>query len=254
MEAELPETIYVNGKEHHLVTKNSVVEGPVVYAKAKFKELTITDVPKMGVYEVQVVTFPQPDKTMIYFAVRDNELNLFSQPVESNGLILYKSAEMVIFPLGFYERYGNVFLRLQELPLLSGLTSAKESFACAEPIGKEQKYYVLENDYEQLVFSNIGGALVEINLPFESDTDKKSVVKEIGFDRDILKDSPENARFPAHPYFAYNQKEAQKGKEGGYYPLLRRGLLGKNECPFRLNTMQRTSFLNILRWRNLPIL
>src|SRR5437899_293700 len=32
-----------------------------------------------------------------------------------------------------------------------------------------QEYYVLENAYQQLVFSNVGGSLVEINLPFQSE-------------------------------------------------------------------------------------
>ncbi|MFA5250078.1 MAG: hypothetical protein WC371_01550, partial [Parachlamydiales bacterium] len=32
----------------------------------------------------------------------------------------------------------------------------------------EEKFYVLENRFAQLVFSNLGGSLAEINLPFRS--------------------------------------------------------------------------------------
>ncbi len=54
----------------------------------------------------------------------------------------------------------------------------------------EEKFYVLENSYQQLVFSNYGGALAEINLPFHSKANIESVVREIEFDRDMLKEYP----------------------------------------------------------------
>src|SRR5690349_5917846 len=62
-----------------------------------------------------------------------------------------------------------------------------------------ETYYVLENDYQQLVFSNLGGSLVEINLPLKG-KGSNSYVKEIDFDREIVASSPENARFPLQPY------------------------------------------------------
>ncbi|MCB1180813.1 MAG: membrane protein insertase YidC [Chlamydiia bacterium] len=94
---------------------------------------------------------------------------------------------------------------------------------------EKQKFYVLENDYQQLVFSNVGGSLVEINLPFKSESNTKSVVKEIGFDKKISEESPANARFPLHSYYTSDTDQPHvKGKLGGYYPLLRRGIEGGN--------------------------
>ncbi len=95
---------------------------------------------------------------------------------------------------------------------------------------EEEKFYVLENDYQQLVFSNFGGALAEINLPFQSKENKNSVVLEIEYDRDMLKEHPSNTHFPSHPYFtaAANKQDPDyhsQGKLGGYYPLLRRDLI-----------------------------
>lgn len=96
---------------------------------------------------------------------------------------------------------------------------------------KPEKFYVIENAYQQLVFSNYGGALAEINLPFQSDTDQKSFVKEIQFDREMVENHPYNAYFPAHPYFTPSDTqgaepiENAKGQLGGYYPLIRRDLL-----------------------------
>lgn len=94
-----------------------------------------------------------------------------------------------------------------------------------------ETFYVLENDYQQLVFSNIGGALAEINLPFNSTKDEDSPVKEIGFDRDMVKDHPENARFPSRAYYTPGTDPAkdfvknEEGHLGGYYPLIRRDLI-----------------------------
>lgn len=92
-----------------------------------------------------------------------------------------------------------------------------------------EKYYVLETPYQQLVFSNFGGALAEINLPYKTKENDKSVVREIEFDRDIVQDHPYNARFPAHPYYTPGVDGTpqlhEEGKLGGYYPLLRRDLI-----------------------------
>lgn len=87
-----------------------------------------------------------------------------------------------------------------------------------------ESFYVLENEYQQLVFTNRGGALAEINLPLKN-TNPNSYVKEIDFDREILKESPQNARFPLHSYSTFDQ-EHDEGKLGGFYPLLRRGING----------------------------
>jgi YidC/Oxa1 family membrane protein insertase len=95
----------------------------------------------------------------------------------------------------------------------------------------EEKFYVLETPYQQLVFSNYGGALAEINLPFHTKENELSVVREIEFDREMVHSHPENAHFPSHPYYtpATSSKGDfvlhEQGTLGGYYPLLRRDLI-----------------------------
>lgn len=95
----------------------------------------------------------------------------------------------------------------------------------------EESFYVLETPYQQLVFSTRGGALAEINLPFSTKENQLSVVREIEFDREMVKDYPYNAYFPAHPYYTPTQDGEpllhEQGKLGGYYPLLRRDLIEK---------------------------
>ncbi len=92
-----------------------------------------------------------------------------------------------------------------------------------------ETFYVLENEYQQLVFSSVGGSLAEINLPLRGKNDK-SYVKEIDFDRTIEKDSPQNARFPLNSYSTPGG-EVKESAVGGYYPLLRRGLNGNQISP-----------------------
>jgi len=92
-----------------------------------------------------------------------------------------------------------------------------------------ETFYVIENNYQQLVFSNVGGSLVEINLPFRSKENKQSVVLETEFDREMVADHPSNAYFPSHAYQTPGKEDGkfdkhEKGKLGGYYPLIRRDL------------------------------
>lgn len=106
-----------------------------------------------------------------------------------------------------------------------------------EPITKiaynassSEGYYVLENDTLQVVFSTAGGAISEINLPFQTKENQSSVVKPILFDRQIEKSYPANAVFPLESASIADSNGKIVKKEptrGGYTPLLRRSL--KNE-------------------------
>lgn len=92
--------------------------------------------------------------------------------------------------------------------------------------GKEH-FYVLENQWQQLVFSNLGGAIAQINLPFKDKKHPESPVLPIGFDRILEKTSPPNATFPGMPYYKNEGNGVQlidEEKLGHYYPLLRRGI------------------------------
>lgn len=103
----------------------------------------------------------------------------------------------------------------------------------------EEKFYVLENDFQQLVFSNYGGALAEINLPFRTQNNQESVVREIEFDRDMVQFHPQNALFPAHGFYTPSTTKDkatafewhEKGHLGGYYPLIRRDLIQTGKRP-----------------------
>lgn len=91
-----------------------------------------------------------------------------------------------------------------------------------------ETFYMLENEYQQLVFSTRGGSLAEINLPLKSAKNPNSIVKEIDIDREILADSSQNAHFPLRAHYALENGAKvlkEQGALGGYYPLLRRSIL-----------------------------
>ncbi len=224
----LPDTVFVKGKAQTLRTENIVRGGPVVYASKDFENLDIASLPDIGIFDIQLVTFPIGNAPQIYLGeLKEGELSIPGGPLDQNAIALYKTDHGWL-PLGFYEWRSGAFVELQNLPSLMGMLRPLKPAPISKEVEKEEKFYVLENVYQQLVFSNVGGALVEINLPFQSEEDPHSVVKEIGFDREIAKENPANARFPAHPYYTPGSKEARPpGEVGGYYPLLRRGIWNK---------------------------
>jgi len=96
---------------------------------------------------------------------------------------------------------------------------------------KKEAFYVIENDFLQLVFSTIGGCLTEINLPFKTKENQLSIVNEIKFDKEMIKASNPNATFPLNTYSIYENGEIIKkqGSLSGYNPLLRRKIIDSNE-------------------------
>lgn len=236
-----PKTVYVKKEGQFakmtLMTPNSVVSGPVFYASSESANLHTASVPEIGSYDLQLVAFAphSNDVTVKLGLYTDGSLNIVSGPLSQNAIALYKTAQGYL-PLGFYESLGNVFVDIQDVPVLSNIAAndALQFSAPITPENKAEKYFVLENEYQQLVFSNVGGSLVEINLPFENEANQASAVKEIGFDRQIAKDYSFNAHFPSHPYFTPSTEkngqwiEHKAGTIGGYYPLIRRDINAGN--------------------------
>ncbi|NDD57678.1 MAG: membrane protein insertase YidC [Chlamydiae bacterium] len=116
-------------------------------------------------------------------------------------------------------------------------TPAYSKNAASESQISSEQFYVLENEYQQLVFSSVGGALAEINLPLKSESHPKSLILPIDFDTTMQNKYPYNDHFPAFSYqVVQNGAIAKVSKEnlGGYYPLLRRSIFSKeNQVSFR---------------------
>lgn len=226
---------------------------PVVYKSNGKASLRIGNLPEFGRYDLQMVTLnPKNKEAPFKISLGEYFDGLFSSAQEqidkinkelnpekpspaknqAFSLVFMKSGNEYL-PVGIYQPGNKALLYLEDLADLQPSLVKPEfkSQAPGTPQKAEQTYYVLENQYQQLVFSNVGGALIEINLPYQSESDPQSVVKEIEFDRDMVKNHPYNAHFPAHAYFTPGSnpqgpfQENREGKLGGYYPLIRRDLI-----------------------------
>ena len=125
-----------------------------------------------------------------------------------------------------------------------------------EPLSRDtEKFYVLENDFQMLVFSNIGGSIAEINLPVKSKKNIKSIVNQITFDKEIDKTSTANGSFPLRPYSIYENGSIVNKKElnnGGYYPFLRRAILPNKNIDskfYALNIVSDSDFIENLEFK-----
>ena len=65
----------------------------------------------------------------------------------------------------------------------------------------QEEYFVMENDYQQIVFSSMGGAIAEINLPFATKENKESIVLSTALDRAFQE------RYKINDYFRCRNKE-----------------------------------------------
>lgn len=147
-------------------------------------------------------------------------------PMDKRTLLFMLCISLSFFAIHFFFGPTN---QPQKQELIARSEVQKKEIAqyvSASSFGNES-YYVLENEYQQLVFTDRGGSLAEINLPL-AETSPKSYVKQIDFDRQILKNSPKNSYFPLHPYTTSDGGKHEKGSLGGYYPLLRRGIDGRS--------------------------
>lgn len=111
-------------------------------------------------------------------------------------------------------------------PLSKENSSEVKPLLVSNNSSENEVFYVLENDYQQIVFSTKGGSIAEINLPFTSKINQKSIVLPIEFDKTIQDNNAPNAKFPLTSYKTFENGSivSKDPKLGGYMPLLRRSL------------------------------
>ncbi|MBA3815241.1 MAG: membrane protein insertase YidC [Parachlamydiaceae bacterium] len=276
--SDVPQKAYyrpLSSKENLIeVTLSAVPENigaPIIYQQDPKAKLRIGSLSEFGKYDLQLIVpsteieegsithflgeyvdgrFEIPSEKIAQLQHDIDLENKISKPELKDALVLLKTGEKYL-PVAIYQSEQKLLEPLEALPSLMDLTSKpKQKITPISNQKVSEKFYVLETPYQQLVFSNFGGALVEINLPFQSTTNKESVVKEIEFDRDMVRNHPDNAHFPAHAYFTPGSNpttflENKEGKLGGYYPLLRRDLI-ENDKRKSVRILPRYYALNIV--------
>lgn len=236
--SHLPEKLYVPSKgdgssfeKVELRIENDKMS-PVLYSLDPKPQVTTASLPEIGSSELQAIYFSN-DNTEAHSTIalyENGTLTFPLGPVPSNAIVLYKG-KTAYLPYGVYEASKSRLRPLEDYAFFSAVVSPQFFGVSEAEKPGAQEYYVLENAYQQLVFSNIGGALCEINLPFRTKENKESVVREIGFDRTMENDYQNNDFFPSSSFQIVKTDHSApvkvaRGKLGGYYPLLRRNILG----------------------------
>ncbi len=197
-----------------------------IYVVNPDQEITSTTISPIGSSEVQIVNLSEKQPRVFPARYVVDKIVFSSEQTES-GLVLYATNGQFV-PVGFYFADKAQYTPFYDISQLSSRMAYK---LFDQPVTAPETFYVLENEYIQLVFSNLGGAIAEINLPFSNTTNKVSVVRPIEIDQMIQKNSPFNAYFPARDYWSVKgsaKPAVQKPTLGGYYPLLRRSVKDKD--------------------------
>lgn len=233
-EGKWVDALYINGRKASLVQTESHF---ALYSTTGQGEIDSTYLPQIGMHDIQVVSITE-DKSLLVVLGEYDEGQLFFPATlpQTNGIALYK-VEGRYLPVGVYEKSSGNFSLIGNLSHFAALINYQVETVPYEGLS-DQEYYVLENETMQVVFSNLGGAISEINLPFKSKEDSESIVLPVNFDRTIDKKYQSNGMFPSHPYSAIGDKGQtvkKNPKLGGYYPLLRRGIAkGSGYPPYAL--------------------
>jgi len=227
-----------------LITKKGAVGMPIIYSSSNETNLTTTELPQIGLTDVQVVTLdPKPT---VFLGLYESGIITFPGNIPSINGIVFSKAEGSYFAVGYYNATNQNFVALSEIEnLAANLRYVQE---VDTGIARTEDFYVLENEYFQLVVSSIGGSLSEINLPLRGKENPDSIVRPIQFDKTIDSKYPKNSYFPEKPYFVASGSGSEKKQpvQGGYYPLLRRGIYGKKpseniDAPVRYNGLNLVS-------------
>jgi len=232
---DLPQVAYIksgNGTpvadRFQLSVRPEKVGDPILYSTFPLAKLETPWVPENMTYDITAIYFEGQHVYTIAGKTEGITQVTFEQAPPKNSLLLF-DFQGTSNPYGYYVANSDHINYLQYYKPFQNT----DVFTYPEVSGagfhyRHQDVYVLENDYMQVVFSLINGSVSEINLPFHSERNPHSVVREIGIDRTMQKDYPDYDRFPQNPYFIADGKGGKtqlQPKEGGYYPLLRRGIV-----------------------------
>lgn len=232
---DLPDTLYfLNRKNKAQELELSIApkgnQQITLYSSNDTSKLPTKRLSEEGITKLQLLSLD--GKNLVDITTADYEAGRLYFPdgyPNKNAICFYESNSKYV-PVGFYDASKQDFIPLSQI------SSFEDHLYYEAPItyksSHTEEYYVLENDYQQVVFSTKGGAIAEINLPFKSKKDSESVVLPIQFDKILKKDYPQNDMFPSRDYFGFGGAKtsivSKKPTLGGYYPLIRRDIKNSN--------------------------
>lgn len=229
---KIPSQVYISSQDRFIPVKLATPQigkqEPILYQREMAKKGEVPAIPLDCPMDLQLVTLGE-NMRVVLGEQRGSEFSIPFHYLEETAVALIKNGEEFL-PVGIYDPEVKKVKALHDFGRLHTLVGQASS-SSSSLTNNGEEFYVLENDYQQLVFSTRGGALAEINLPQRTKTNQQSIVKEIDIDRQILAKSPQNAHFPLRPYYtvsANGQTLNPEGFLGNYYPLLRRPIFGSD--------------------------
>jgi YidC/Oxa1 family membrane protein insertase len=194
---------------------------PLLYTFKSSSETKTLSLKSTQTYNIHLATGALTP-TVTVATYKEGKLSFFLDPLKDNAFA-FVQIDKDLIPVGVYRAADKALVPLESFPYIpTAYTSPQQDQKLTDQKG-EETFYVLENKFQQLVFSSYGGALAEINLPLVSKDNKKSIVREIEFDRELKNNNSPNALFPSKPFFAPGAHNVtSKLSRGGYYPLIRR--------------------------------
>lgn len=218
-------TVYSKGSSWNLIEQTSTFGGILVSLYGE----TGKEVPSKGgsvylpnqkdSFPVVVAEFRRNQEPLVFLGeYKDGKISNKTATIYGTSLVFLNTGNEFV-PLGIYNSKEECVESL-DLPMARAVVFADKEIPSASG-----GYYVLSNEYMQLVVSQESGSIEGINLPFASDREgSKSIVNEIGFDKEIAVSAPSEASFPGVESVDF-LRQSVPNVVGGYYPLLRRGPL-----------------------------
>lgn len=252
LEANLPETIYAFSEKTKKSTafkkrfSSDVAPLFSIYTSNAQGLVSIGQLSYFGSYDLQLVndgkvylgelsdgtlSLPADSLLKVYKQIdQSKKLPDSIQIPEANSIVLFQNTKGFL-PVGVYDAQNKSLLNFETIENIDHFATLVPFKQSEQVENAKEKFYVLENEFQQLVFSSRGGALVEINLPIKDKAHPNSVILPVENDKLMTTDHPYNARFPSRPYYTPAETangepvEHTNGILGGYYPLIRRDLI-----------------------------
>ncbi len=227
---QLPKTVYFKKSHTSLPLQSASLNDneasildPIVYkSKEAENHIQAAQLPSKGSFEVQLVQPKAYNKNpQIYSSFFSNGNFSSIGPINGNAIAMAATQDGYE-PIGIYLGSEAKLIPLKDFFSLKQLVSLHQANFQSN---SNENFYVLENEYQQLVFSTKGGALAEINLPIKSKENSSSYVYPTSQDQLVAESASKHSVFPAHNFQSANSaKKDQDPQRGGYYPLIRRSL------------------------------
>ena len=235
----LPTQLYLKDGKMVEVLGSSASGKPTLYTKAgkSFEKPNIPSFNTNNVKEMQLISgfqnFSNLETTTGEY--ENQRLHFPSKLINASAIALINDSEKWI-PVGYWNFEKKSFCLFNDDDQLKSFFI----FSATDPFISEtdDTYYILENEYQQIVFSEADGSIVEINLKLQSEENKSIVIKPTDIDKKITDLSVENFMFPNKDYYIVDTDGVRRHKDpqyGGHTPLLRRNL--KNSDGTNLFTM-----------------